>query len=507
MKKNLFYLFVLICTVSMFSSCDKDDDIEYIGTEFDGVYKGTLDVNVGEPLNVDVKDIPQKIYITKVGENRIKLQLKNFSFQSVPVGDIEVTDIPVIKSGSNCTFNGSSDLNLDLGKCNVTIDGNIEGENTNIKIGVKVLDGTFKDLLVDVNFDGKKLAADQSSEAKILTFTFDSELVTSQPVIDGTNITFMVTDTINAEQLAALVPTITISANATINPASGVAQNFAAPVTYTVTSEDGIITTKYTVSVAGKEKFYEFEEWDIVKSSSTGSSEQYETPTGLFGTSNPGALTINDMANQVGQNFGYPVVPTDGKNGKGVMIKSLHTAIVTADGQDFNALLGGLLPYITAGSLYTGTFKLNMFDALSSTKFGVAHNGKPVTFTGWYKYTPGNEYRDKKNNIVEGEVDKCAINAVLYEEELDKNGENVPLTGHDINTSDRVVMRASLQDTGAKSEWTEFTLPFESMNGKEYDSSKKYYLAIICSSSYKGDAYEGAPGSTLIIDSFKVVSE
>ena len=74
----------------------------------------------------------------------------------------------------------------------------------------------------------------------------------SQPVIDGTSITFMVTDTIKAEELAALVPTIKISEKATISPASGVAQDFSKPVTYTVTSEDGITTTTYTVSVAGK---------------------------------------------------------------------------------------------------------------------------------------------------------------------------------------------------------------------------------------------------------------
>ena len=42
----------------------------------------------------------------------------------------------------------------------------------------------------------------------------------------------MVTDTIKAEELAALVPTIKISDKATITPASGVAQDFSKPHLY-----------------------------------------------------------------------------------------------------------------------------------------------------------------------------------------------------------------------------------------------------------------------------------
>jgi len=46
-----------------------------------------------------------------------------------------------------------------------------------------------------------------------------------------------------------LIPNITISAGATISPASGVAQDFTNPVTYTVTAEDGISVSTWTVTV------------------------------------------------------------------------------------------------------------------------------------------------------------------------------------------------------------------------------------------------------------------
>ena len=52
MKKRLLYLFMLICSVSLFTSCgDDDDDVKYpVDSELAGAYKGTMDVYyVGVP--------------------------------------------------------------------------------------------------------------------------------------------------------------------------------------------------------------------------------------------------------------------------------------------------------------------------------------------------------------------------------------------------------------------------------------------------------------------------
>ena len=40
------YFFGLLCMLGLFSACSDDDKVEPIGTEFDGVYKGTLDVDL-----------------------------------------------------------------------------------------------------------------------------------------------------------------------------------------------------------------------------------------------------------------------------------------------------------------------------------------------------------------------------------------------------------------------------------------------------------------------------
>lgn len=50
MKKNLFYLFALICSMSLFTACSDDDDApdysKAIESEIAGDYKGTLDIKL-----------------------------------------------------------------------------------------------------------------------------------------------------------------------------------------------------------------------------------------------------------------------------------------------------------------------------------------------------------------------------------------------------------------------------------------------------------------------------
>ena len=45
------------------------------------------------------------------------------------------------------------------------------------------------------------------------------------------------------------------------------------------------------------------------------------------------------------------------------------------------------------------------------------------------------------------------------------------------------------------------------VNGKTYNASTEYKIAFICTSSKKGDAYEGAPNSTLMLDDLKITFE
>lgn len=285
----------------------------------------------------------------------------------------------------------------------------------------------------------------------------------------------MVTDTIKAEELAALVPTIKISEKATISPASGVAQDFSSPVIYTVTSEDGIVTTKYTVSVSGKVLKFSFDEW--VEKGDNRITYMTPIPLDKLDSSNGGADLLVNLPMAGGGSFegGFPVLRTDDAK-EGAAAAKLVTLYTEGAGL-------GMAPVITSGSLFTGLFDLNFFDQLSSTKFGILHTSKPLRFKGYYKYTAGEGpfYNGKATETLD-QKDKCSIAAILFEIEKD----NDVLTGHDINSSEKIVAEARLADGSDKAEYTAFDLEFKWK--KDYDASKKYKLAIVCSSSAEGDA-------------------
>ena len=79
-----------------------------------------------------------------------------------------------------------------------------------------------------------------SSEKIINSFGFDNPLATGN--IDQTGYTVDVTVPAGTD-VTKLAPTIEISNNATISPASGVLQDFTNPVAYLVTAQDGSTQT------------------------------------------------------------------------------------------------------------------------------------------------------------------------------------------------------------------------------------------------------------------------
>ena len=86
---------------------------------------------------------------------------------------------------------------------------------------------------------------DADNEKSILSFRFDA--LDEDGIIDeiARRISFVLPDETDVTQL---VPTIEVSEGATVEPASGVAQDFTNPVTYTVTAQNGT-TAVYTVMV------------------------------------------------------------------------------------------------------------------------------------------------------------------------------------------------------------------------------------------------------------------
>lgn len=503
MKKRLFYLFALICSMSLFVACS-DDDPDYtqvIETEIVGGYKGELNVNVD---GMDLGSSYQKITVEKAGATAIDLYIKNFSFMGIPVGDVDLLNCPLSENNGAYTFTGTTTVQVEAAGLNAAVDaqGSVASGKLSLNLAIKATLGELEQN-VKVTFDGTKLNGTEATGADITSFAFDNAIVTSQVVINSDNtITFKVAEDAD---ISALVPIITVSEGATITPASGVAQDFSGGkvVTYTVVSEDYGTTKVYKASVSGSQNVltFTFDDWKEVGQGP--SLHKEPLPDDLLASSVQGASLLFLYGVE-----GFPVYQEteDVKSGSAIKLVTMDTSAAT----------NALVPALTAGSVFTGQFNIGLAitDKLASTQFGISYDKKPVTLRGWYKYAPGEKYIDGEGaktpedvEVIEGQIDECAIQAVLYEEQLDSKGKNIPLNGHDINTSDRRVAVAVLADGTAKADWTKFELPFEMLEGKTYDASKKYQLAVVCSSSKLGDIFKGAGGSTLLLDELEIIGE
>lgn len=506
-KKSFLFLSVMVLSMGLFTACNNDDKAPSypIDEVIAGTYKGALSIVVdGQEL---AKEIPQKITISKVDDTNVKLELKNFNFMGLPIGDITISPCELTQIGEAYSFYGAQTLDLQsVGKCDVDVKGTIVGGKISANIGVGATIGGIKQVIA-VTFGGAKMSGTESKEAKITSFTIKSDVVATAPVIDEATgkITFTVVKGTTDDKLK-FTPTIVISDKATISPAIGVEQNFVSPVTYTVSAEDG--TTKvYTVSILGKSDKYNFDEWTSIILDPSTDPVGYPALTNVdWATSNQAFVLIKAFGPMLGfdPTTPYPILESaSGYAGSGATITTYNTI----------GGMGGMVPTITAGTLFTGVFNINpaMVNALLCTEFGIPYIGEPVALRGWYKYAPGAEYFSvpadqtiDKAVVDPSKKDACSIVAVLYDV---TNDPSKVYTGVDLNKSENVVLRAELTNENKVGEWTSFTIPFEAKNGFVYDAAKTYKLAIVCSSSKDGAQFGGAPGSVLSVDEFEIISK
>lgn len=104
MKKNLLYALMLVCTITLFASCNDDDDNGKgeetpLAQQIVGTYRGQLEVSVDE---TDLEPSQQYIYVKDAG-NVVSVELKDFSVQleadkdPFNVEDITFSNVPVEK--------------------------------------------------------------------------------------------------------------------------------------------------------------------------------------------------------------------------------------------------------------------------------------------------------------------------------------------------------------------------------------------------------------------------
>ena len=310
-------------------------------------------------------------------------------------------------------------------------------------------------------------------------------------------------------------PMFRLTPGATIQPESGSVHDFSkGPVTYVVTSEDKQWTRTYQVSIKkgqtamSNEFEFEFENAYLNKGYYNWKENWNGEELDIWATGNPGFKISNPSAKP----DEYPTVMTEnGYQGKGVKLTTQRTS----------KLADMVKKPIAAGNLFIGQFDATdaLRDAMKATKFGrpFSFSSKPLKLEGWYKYQAGEKFTDKEMKELDRK-DYGTIYAVLYEN-IDEKGNQVVLYGDNVQSSKQIVALALVGEThddngkvaiGNTLEWHHFSVDFDYQSyGKTIDPLKLknggYSLTIVCSSSSDGANFRGAVGSTIWVDSFKLI--
>lgn len=178
----------------------------------------------------------------------------------------------------------------------------------------------------------------------------------------------------------------------------------------------------------------------------------------------------------------------------------------------------GMGSHVVPGSIYNG--KLDAGKLISApldvTLFGSDYDLVPFKVFATVKYRAGEQVIDGISGKKIEMKDKGSIAAVFYEvsKDLIKDGDDTAtyLTGANLHTDPRVIAKAicEIEDTEGE-DWIKISAPFTVVNQEGWDAldfkTKKYRLALVLSSSFKGDQFWGAIGSTLLVDGLEVKGE
>lgn len=135
MKKSiLYYLFAVVCTVCLFTACSDDDDDDVKGLTVDnivGTYTGTLEV-----MGQNVPNVP--ITVSKIDAGKVKVELKNFAFAGITVGNVSADCTATPDSeGDELNLHGTTNVQVaDLQGISLPV--TIAGDATATKLDVDI---------------------------------------------------------------------------------------------------------------------------------------------------------------------------------------------------------------------------------------------------------------------------------------------------------------------------------------------------------------------------------
>ncbi|WP_316839032.1 PCMD domain-containing protein [Pedobacter gandavensis] len=319
----------------------------------------------------------------------------------------------------------------------------------------------------------------KSSFKKILYFTVSNE--SGSTLINQDSLIVRLNVDANADLTKLFPDSVRLSTYATLSPGLRVPQDFSKPVPYTVTAEDGTQAV-YTVIV------------------------QKQSANPQLSNSN-----FNDWYTPSGKNYKQPGLDANtewatGNDGVVSLSTANTTPIEIASGDLAAQMITkdlGILAQLTgqrmgAGTLFTGTFKLDLSNPLNSAKFGIAYTSRPKSFSVSYKYLPGTPYRNGAGQTL-NKVDSCDIYLLLE----NRNGQVVKRSAtawfrsaETVNELTKITVPLVYGTLPAGS--PSYQLPPSGLFATESEAIT--HISIVFSSSASGAKYEGGLNSTLIVN-------
>lgn len=333
--------------------------------------------------------------------------------------------------------------------------------------------------------------------AKINAFAVESQVGTVNIDHDALVITVLIDETADITKLK--INTLEVSSFASVSPAEGEIVDFSVIVPFTVTAEDG---SQQIYTVIAKRSQAEiqlnnsnFQDWYEV----TGSKKYYEPGISkditIWATGNPGVVTL-----------GAPNVnPSGSAENVYALLKTVELPLGAVLGQG-----------IGAGSMFTGFFKLNISNPISSAKFGTPYSARPKSFKIKYKYSPGTVMKDGKLNNLPNAKDSCDIAITLTDRSVEPYKQVAVgwfRSGKNITEWETITLDFKYGTITSPASYEEPKDVYILDNGKERlvpvvygtGNEKPTHIAVIFASSHRGDFFEGAPGSELFIDDLELV--
>lgn len=138
MKKNLLYLFALVCSMAFFTACSDDDENTGLTvSEIVGDYTGSIQLALGD-MEAQPLEGSYTIHVTAGSDaSSVNVQLDKLTFESLELGPIPLEDCAVAINGNTATIKGSGPVALGfLGTVDVTMEGTSNGSTLSLDIDV-----------------------------------------------------------------------------------------------------------------------------------------------------------------------------------------------------------------------------------------------------------------------------------------------------------------------------------------------------------------------------------